>query len=414
MEKKRVMILGANNFLLPLISKALEKGYYTIVVSPDESEPGFAYGDECIVADIRDKEEILRQAKRLRIDGIITDQAETPVRTVAYVAEQMGLPGIGVDIAELFTNKYLMREKCREIGIDTIKYKLVTTCKEAVAFYKKLCSEGITHAIMKPIDSAGSRGVVKIDLEKVVWDEFEYTKAASKSGKVIIEEYIEGKELLLDGVTVNNTYQTLVCGEYKKCNVPGVFSEYMGKYPAEITESQREQVDCFVKKIIEGFGLQWGRTHTEVKINDRGIWLMETAARGGGRYISSETVSMMTNFNSASFLLKACTGQINDMPSIEKKNISCGYVSFFMPVGEVISVEGIEEVIKLPYTYSHNFEDIRIGLKTIAFQDKIEGRFIHLKAKDDKEFYERIEEIKSLIQLKVKTEKGLEGPVWEM
>lgn len=85
-----------------------------------------------------------------------------------------------------------------------------------------------------------------------------------------------------------------------------------------------------------------------------------------------------------------------------------------MPVGEVISVEGIEEVIKLPYTYSHNFEDIRIGLKTIAFQDKIEGRFIHLKAKDDKEFYERIEEIKSLIQLKVKTEKGLEGPVWEM
>lgn len=413
-EKKRVMILGANNFMIPLILKAKEEGYYTIVVSPDKSEPGFAYADECVFADIRNKEEVLYEAKRLRIDGITTDQAETPVRTVAYVAEQMGLPGIGVAMAELFTNKYLMREKCREIGIDTIKYKVVTTCEEAVEFYKILCSEGITDAIMKPVDSAGSRGVVKISLEQTIRNEFEYTKMASKSGNVIVEEYIEGKELLLDGVTVNNTYQTLVCGEYKKCNVPGVFSEYMGKYPAEISKEQREQVELFVKKIVEGFGLQWGRTHTEVKINDRGIWLMETAARGGGRYISSETVPMMTNFNSANFLLKACTGQIHSVPTIERKDISCGYVSFFMPVGEVVSVDGIQEAINLPYTYSHNFEDISIGMKTLVFQDKIEGRFIHLQAKDDREFYERVEEIKSIIKLKVKTKDGIEGPVWEM
>mgnify|MGYP003303646525 CR=1 FL=1 len=410
---KRVMILGANNFMLPLILKAKEEGYYTIVVSPDENEPGFVYADEGIILDIRDKEAILEKARTLKIDGIITDQAETPVRTVAYVAEQLGLPGIGTDTAELFTNKYLMREKCREIGLDIIKYQVVTECEEAVTFYRKLHNEGATFAIMKPIDSAGSRGVVKIESEDTIRELFEYTKAASKTGTVIIEEYIDGKELLLDGVTVNNTYQTLVCGEYKKCNVPGVFSEYMGKYPAEITEEQRVKVESFVKHIIEGFGLQWGRTHTEVKVNDDGVWLMETAARGGGRYISSETVSMMTNFNSASFLLQACTENIQVVPNIEKKNISCGYVSFFMPVGEVISVEGIKEVIDLPYTYSHNFEDIYVGRKTIAFQDKIEGKFIHLKANDDIEFYERVEEIKALIKLKVQTEKGIEGPIWE-
>lgn len=84
-----------------------------------------------------------------------------------------------------------------------------------------------------------------------------------------------------------------------------------------------------------------------------------------------------------------------------------------MPVVEVISVDGIQEVINLPYTYSHNFEDIFIGKKTLVFQDKIEGRFVHLEAKDDKEFYERIDEIKNLIRLKVKTKNGIEGPVWE-
>lgn len=414
MQQKRVMILGANNFMLPLISKAKEEGYYTIVASPVKTEPGFALADECVYVDLKDKEGVLKEAERLKIDGITTDQAETPVKTVAYVAAKMGLPGIGEDMARLFTNKYLMREKCREIGIDTIKYKLVDTLDEAVAFYRELNKDHRCDAIMKPIDSAGSRGVVKITDEQIIRDEFEYTKAASKEGHVIVEEFIDGKELLLDGVTVNNTYQTLVCGEYRKCQVPGVFSEYLGKYPAEITDEQFKMVDAFVKKVVEGFGLSWGRTHTEVKVNDRGVWLIETAARGGGRYISSGIVPMMTDFNSATFLLKACTGQISEPPVINRKKVSCGYVSMFMPVGEVISVEGIQDAIDLPYTYSHNFEDIHVGLKTVEFMDKIEGRFIHLIAKDDKEFYDRVEEIKSIVKLKVRTPEGeIVGPIWE-
>ena len=407
---KRVMILGANNFMLPLIKKAKELGYYTIVASPAKDEPGFAFADECVYVDLRDKDAVLKEAQRLNIDGITTDQAETPVRTVAYVAEKMGLCGIGQDMAELFTNKYLMREKCREIGIDTIKYKLVSEVEEAVEFYNSLNCV----AIMKPIDSAGSRGVVKLTCESDVRDNFEYSKEASKAGRVIVEEFIEGKELLIDGVTVNNTYQTLVCGEYRKCQVPGVFSEYLGKYPAEVTKEQWTQANDLVKRIVEGFGLPWGRTHTEVKVNEKGVWLMETAARGGGRYISSETVPMMTDFNSAEFLLKACTGEIKEPPVIDYKDVSCGYVSMFMPVGEVISVEGIQEVIDLPYTYIHNFDDIHVGMKTNAFMDKIEGRFIHLIAKDDEEFYSRVEEIKNIVKLKVKTENGIEGPIWEM
>ncbi len=409
MKQKRVMILGANNFMLPLIQKAKEEGYYTIVASPVHEEPGFAYADACVYVDLRDKEAVLQEARRLHIDGITTDQAETPVRTVAYVAEQLGLPGIGTDMAELFTNKYLMRETCRKIGIDTIRYKLVERVEDAIAFYETLQCD----AIMKPIDSAGSRGVVRISQVQTIRDEFEYTKEASKSGKVIVEEYIDGKELLIDGVVVNNTYQTLVCGEYQKCQVPGIFSEYIGKYPAEVTPQQWNMANALVKQVVEGFGLPWGRTHTEVKVNERGVWLIETAARGGGRYISSGIVPMMTDFNSASFLLAACTGQIHEVPQIMHKDVSCGYVSMFMPVGEVISVEGIQDVIDLPYTYSHNFEDIHVGMHTNVFMDKIEGRFIHLLAKDDAEFYERVETIKQMIHLKVRTERGIEGPIWE-
>lgn len=406
---KKIMILGANNFLVPLIKTSKRLGFWTIVASPNEKEPGFEYADEKVIVDLCDENAVLEAAQKLKIDGIISDQAETPVRTQAFVANKMGLPGIGEDKAELFTNKYLMREKCREIGIDTIKYKLVDNVNDAAKFYEQIGKP----MIMKPIDSAGSRGVVKIEAVQTIYDQFDYSKDASKTGKVIIEEYIPGKELLIDGVVFNGIYQTLICGEYIKCNVPGVFSEYMGKYPAEITDNQLNEVNKLVKKIIEGFGLPWGRTHTEVKINDNGIWLMETAARGGGRYISSGIVPMKTDFDSCEFLLKACVGEITKVPVVHKNNKSCGYVSLFLPKGEVISVEGLQEVIDLPYTYSHNFEDIKVGFKTSEFKDKIEGRFIHLLAKDDKELYERVDEIKNLIKIRVKTESGIQEPIWE-
>lgn len=406
---KKIMILGANNFLVPLIKTSKRLGFWTIVASPNEKEPGFEYADEKVIIDLCDKNAVLEAAQKLKIDGVISDQAETPVRTQAFVANKMGLPGIGEDKAELFTNKYLMREKCREIGIDTIKYKLVDNVNDAAKFYEQIGKP----MIMKPIDSAGSRGVVKIEDVQTIYDQFDYSKDASKTGKVIIEEYIPGKELLIDGVVFNGIYQTLICGEYIKCNVPGVFSEYMGKYPAEITDNQLNEVNKLVKKIIEGFGLPWGRTHTEVKINDNGIWLMETAARGGGRYISSGIVPMKTDFDSCEFLLKACVGEITEIPVVRKNNKSCGYVSLFLPKGEVISVEGLQEVIDLPYTYSHNFEDIKVGFKTSEFKDKIEGRFIHLEADNDNQLYARVEKIKQLIQIQIDTGEGIKGPIWQ-
>jgi biotin carboxylase len=409
MNRKKIMILGANNFLLPLIKKSKEIGYKTVVVSPVKDEPGFAYADERVYVNLTDKDAVLTAAEKLKIDGIITDQAETPIRTVAYVSERLNLPGIGQELAELFTNKYLQRKKCKEIGIDTIRFHLAENEKDAIRFFETMDGD----AIMKPVDSAGSRGVVHVTKKQDILDYFQYSKASSRTGNVIIEDFIEGKELMIDGVTVNNTYQTLVCGEYQKCMIEGVFSEYIGKYPANVTQEQWDAANELAKRVVEGFGLQWGRTHTEIKVNENGVWLMETAARGGGRYISSCTVPMMTDFSSEEFLLKACVGEIKEIPTIMHKKLSCGYVSMFLPVGEVVSVEGLDEALHKPYAFSHNCENIRVGLHTSPFSDKIEGKFIHVLAENDTDFYEKIEDIKNTIKIQVKTDNGIENVIWE-
>ena len=407
--RKRVMILGANDLVLPLIQRAKNEGHYTIVVSPKKDEPGFEYADFACNINVLDKEAVLSVARDLKIDGIITDQAEAPIRTVAYVAENLGLPGIGTETAELFTNKYLQRKKCQAIGIDTIRFKLVNNQVDALNFFETLSGD----AIMKPIDSAGSRGVVRVRQSEDIEKHFNYTLAASGSGQVIVEDYIEGKELMIDGVVVNNTFQTLVCGEYHKCKMPGVFSAYMGKYPADLTSDELKMVNDFVKTAIEGFGLSFGRTHTEVKINKKGVWLMETAARGGGRHISSCVVPLMTDFSSEKFLLEACLGEVNEVPCINRKKVTCGYIAMFIPPGKIISVDGLKDALDKPYTSMHNMGDIHVGMETGQFTDKTDGRFIHLHGKDDAEFYARAEEIKQTINIKVQTKHGISNVIWE-
>lgn len=404
---KKLMILGASELQLPLIKKAKELGLHTIVIAPNSNEIGFAYADESFYIDVRDIDKILALAVEIGINGIITDQAETPIRTVAYVAEKLNLPGIGIEQANIFTNKFLMREKLKQLGLRSVRYLKTNNLSDAISFYKEI---GRT-IVMKPIDSAGSRGVVKIDALEDLMAHFEITKSISTQQFVILEEYISGKELLIDGLVYDYRYTPLICGQYMMG--ANVFSSYITKYPAEISNNSKIRVLNYVKSVIEGFGLPWGRTHTEVKVNEEGVYLIETAARGGGRFLSYESVRMQTNINSEEFLIKMSIGDQKNEPSIEYKQCSCGYISMRLPQGTIKTIEGIETVLSLPYTYSNNFNELYVGKNVEETSDKTKVWFMHLYAKSDSDFYDKIAKIKNLIHIEVDTIHGIRGPIWE-
>ena len=90
---KRIMILGAGIYQVPLIQKAKEMGLETIVVSIPGNYPGFAFADKVYKLDTRDQEAVLRAAQRERIDGICTSGTDVAVVTIGYVCEKLGPPG---------------------------------------------------------------------------------------------------------------------------------------------------------------------------------------------------------------------------------------------------------------------------------------------------------------------------------
>ena len=150
----KIMIIGAGEFQLPLVQRAAER-FEVVLVAPAIGEEFAPYYKKSLLIDVREKEKILDFARQEQIVGVITDQTDIPVRTVAYIAEQMGLPGIGYETGCLFTDKSLMREKLSQLGLPVLPNKTVFSVEEAAEFYRSLGGS----VIIKPLDTQGSRAL---------------------------------------------------------------------------------------------------------------------------------------------------------------------------------------------------------------------------------------------------------------
>ena len=408
---KKIMILGAGQYQMPIITRAKEFGLYTVVISPKGDYPGFAIADKSYYLDVKDMENVLAVAEKEGISGVTTDQTDIAVRTEAYVSEKLGLPGISYDCACIFTDKSLMRSKCEELGIPSIRYKASGDIKEVKEFFDSIGRS----AILKPVDNQGSRGVYKIGTREEIDSLFDSAVSYSKSGKVIIEEFIDGPEYEVDSLVFDYKDQTMLYGDVIPFDIPGVFAAKIRMYPSASDEETVDRLLRYNSDIVRGFGLKQGITHSEFILDKSSgqPYLLEAAARGGGGFISSHIVKLRTGIDTATYLIKLALGEIDEAPVVKGLPNVCCYVSFFLPEGIVTSVEGIEEVKALPYLYAHSLDDITIGKKTAPFSDKTHRYVNVMKADTREELYRRIDHFKKTLKIVVQTEDGPQGPVWE-
>jgi biotin carboxylase len=405
----RVMILGASILQIPLIKQAREMGCETVVVAPNPDEPGFQYASHSVFADVSDKETVLRYAIEYEISGIITDQTDIPVRTVAFVADQMGLPGIGYETACLFTDKFLMRERCKELGIPTLAYELVDSIDAAVEFFENIDGD----VIIKPVDNQGSRGVFRVSSVGDLVNKFEQASGFSKQGTVLIEQYVTGREFVVEGLAFDYEFGNLICGDTYYFDIEDVFSATTRVFPSTADPKIVDRVLEQNKRIITGFGLKQGITHSEFIMHDGEIYLIETAARGGGVFISSDLISISTGLNTEEFLINIALGRQMNKPEIASRGTVCCYIAFFLPVGEIVSIQGVEEVTRMPFTHRHSLDTLKTGMRTRPFSDKTARNFVIVSADSHEELAERVQLIKDVLKIQVSTELGLAGPIWE-
>ena len=176
---KKIVIIGANNFQMPIIIKAKELGYQTHVFAWAEGAVGAEFADYFYPISIVEKDKILDKCKEIKPDAVISVASDLATLTVNYLADKLGLIGNSLECTKLSTNKYEMRNAFLTNGVSVPKFtKVAGTGKEEIS---KISNFSMP-IIVKPTDRSGSRSINKIEN----WEEVESGKL-----KEAIENAIE-------------------------------------------------------------------------------------------------------------------------------------------------------------------------------------------------------------------------------
>ncbi len=295
------MILGSGTMQVPLIARASALGHFIIVVDIDENAPGNKYCNRFLKINTHDKESICKASIENNIDGILTT-SDYPVRSVAYVSRVLGLHNLNENVAQLCTDKYLIRKHLAENGFKVPEFRIIQGPDD-------FPSDLAFPLIIKPIDSSGSRGVKRINNLCQFKEAYNYAKRFSFSGKVIIEEFIVGREFSVE--TLTQDYVTHVIAITEK-TVKGLnddfFVEIRHVIPAAVSDQENRLITSTVKEVLKSTGLNDSSSHTELKLINNEIYIIEIGARLGGDYITSDLVPLSTGVDMMENIIRISLG----------------------------------------------------------------------------------------------------------
>lgn len=315
---KKILIVGAGFLQRFVIRRAKELGYYVLTVDGNPNAVGFSYADEYAVIDIVDKESCLQYAKNKKIDGVMTAATDYPIVTVAYIADKLQLPGISMETAQLVKNKYLVKKRLIEKNVDDSKQVFQIMRSEDM----KAVREQVEYpSMIKPCDGSGSRGVNCCTHKEMFEDMCQSALNNSKSGKVLIESYIEGKEYGVESFVYKG--KVYVQAVMKKKMTAAPYYAELGHVLDENMESQlEEKIRTCAEKAIQALGITFGAVNMDMLVTEEdAVHIVDIGARMGGNLIGSHIVPLGTGMDYMGNLIKISVG---DEPSFEKeKHCAC-------------------------------------------------------------------------------------------
>lgn len=300
---KKLMLLGGIRYLLPVIEAAHKQGYYVITCDYIPNNIAHKYSDEYVNVSIVDKEAVLRVAQEKQIDGIMSFGVDPGVVAAAYVQEKMGLPAFGpYESVRILQNKDLFRNFLTEHGFVVPKAKGFSSMEDALAdlsWYEY-------PVIVKPTDSAGSKGVTRVDSESALRPALEHAFANSISGKVIVEEFIEkmgcssdSDSFSLDGKLVFCSFSAQRFDE----NAAGPYVPAAFSWPSTFGQEYEKELRAEIQRLLTLLGMKTSVYNIETRIGKNGKpYIMEVSPRGGGNRLS-EMLRYATHVD----LITACT-----------------------------------------------------------------------------------------------------------
>ena len=311
---KKLLILGGDHFTIPVVEAAKKQGYYTITCDYLPDNVAHKVSDEYVNFSTTDKDGILDWARQNHIDGIVTF-TDSGVITTAYVQHHLRLPQIGpLESVEILQNKDKFRKFLTENDFNVPKAKGYTNYEQVIYdidWYR-------WPVIVKPVDSAASKGVTRIDDIKCLKGAVDYALQNSASKRFIVEEFIEKKGCSSDSdcFSVNGKFKVVTYSaqrfdeDAENPYAPAGFS-----WPSTFTKEQEDYLTSELQRLLTLLRMDTTIYNIETRVGlDDKPYIMEVSPRGGGNRLA-EMVRFSTG---ADIITAAVRAAVGDSVEIEQ------------------------------------------------------------------------------------------------
>lgn len=411
---KKILMVGAGIGQLFLSKKIKEKGYQLLTVTQPGSQPVIEIADNVLYKDIFDMSAVLALAKSKKIDAVISDQNDMMMPTVAYIAENLGVPGLTIAQVNSYCNKNVFRDNCDKLHIPVPRHIEVHDIGIPNTFLDVKFPW-----VVKPADAQSSIGVSKVNNTSECLIAIKNALNYSKSNSVIIEEFFEGQELVAEGFIYKGKYYNLGFADRKYFDLNNKFIPSQTIFPSTIDKSILDKIILNEQSMARYMDIAFAIVHSEYLYNslENKYCIVESGLRGGGVYISSHLVPLYSGIDINDVLIDCACGKTIDIDSIfnNKVNKASAYICFYLPPGIITKIEGLAEVEMLDFVKMICIDDIKIGdiTKPLTHKGQRLGPII-IYGNDREDIDNKINIIQNTIKIVVKNDDGKEcGIEWD-
>ena len=343
--KRRVLVINLGWEQEPLLDRLHAAGFDLYGIHYNAAYYRVPAFKDVLISDLRDLERILAFARKIKPDGVISDQCDYSYFAQSLIAEELSLPGPRIREAQLATNKYLQRVTAREQGINNPRFKLCTSVEDVYSF----ADETGFPVITKPVDNRGSFGVNRIDSRNDIEHAYRDALIHAHSRLVVVEQFIEGRHITVDGYAFQGIGpRALALATKKKLADKKSIIDGEIIYPGELTPDLYNATTATAEDVARKMGFRFGFFHGEFIIDAKNqIYLTEIANRGGGVYTSEVIVPHCCGLDILDIYIRDVMGdpvKLKDI-RIEKKPVLMKFFSFPNLLGKTVkNIKGLKDV----------------------------------------------------------------------
>ena len=340
-----MLVLGGMRISCEIIKKAQEMGVYTLVADYNkvEDSPGKQIADEAVDLSVTDVDAAVSFIKGNRIGGVFVGFNDMLLPYYAEICEKTGLPCYGTkEQFAVLTAKDQYKALCRRFGVPTIPEY---SCGDDIQF----------PVLVKPVDSSGSRGISICHDKKELEEAVRIGTSASKVGKVLIERYMNGREVTVFWTFQNGNYYLSALGNrhVKQNQGDDVIPLPVGyTFPSVFLPKYRAEVEDRCKRMFRHLGIKDGMMFMQCKVEDGTCYLYDLGFRPTGS-LEYKLLKRICGYDPLEMMIRfALTGKMGEdsiaekaVPEFKKPafNVSC-----LCAPGTIKEIIGVDQVKKMP------------------------------------------------------------------